>query len=390
MIKTIVASTVEEVDIDFAINELTAKIKNNDPLLRNSVGLLFCNVEFIKSGLVTALCQKLPFDVVGCTSQILAVQNAGEEFMLTLMILTSDDVEFTTGLSEPLGQGAESVLENLYHDLSSRSANPQKPALMLAYAPFLAGLTMNKQVDILDRISGGVPLFGTVALDITTASRSPMTVFNGSSYPDRLAMVLLRGNVHPRFVIHSLPGEPHLKQQFNITEARENKIFSIDNMPARDYFKKLGLVGQDPDKDEMQVIYAFPIVVDYGGGKPSKYFTISLIDEDGALVSEQDIPLGGTAVIGTISRDLVLASTRHVLRQIGEMRDANGIILLSCFSRVLTLQDSLEEVNMVIKQMRDLPVPFVFFSSAGEICPVQEEDGLKNKFHQFTIIACIL
>jgi hypothetical protein len=393
MIKTIVASTVEDVDVNFSIKELTTKIKNNGPLLRNSVGLLFCNMEFIKSGLAAALCKELPFDVIGGTSQIFAVQNAGEEFMLTLMILTSDDVEFTAGISEPLDQDAESELENFYRDLSSRGSSSQKPALMLICAPsFFTGITMNRQVDILDRVSGGVPLFGTVAIDITTTVRAPMTLFNGNSYADRMAVILLRGNVHPRFISHSLPGEPHLQQKFTITEARGNRIFSINNMPARDFFKSLGLVGQNRDEDNMQVIYAFPIVVEYGGGEPPKSFTISLIDEEGALVSGQDIPLGGTAVIGTISADLVLASTRFVLRQLEEMADAGGIILISCFSRVLTLQDTLEEVNLVIKQMRNLPVPFTFFSSAGEICPVavDTQDELKNKFHQFTIIACIL
>jgi hypothetical protein len=389
MIKTVVVSTVEDVDINFAIDELTSKIKSKEPLLRNSVGLLFCNMEFIKSGLVTALCKRLPFEVIGCTSQIFAVQNVGEEFMLTLMILTSDDVEFTAGLSEPLDSIEESGLEDFYRDLSSRGSNPQKPALMLVCAPPLTGLPTNRQVDMLDHASGGVPMFGTIALDIAAAIRTPMTIFNGNSYTNRIAVILLRGDVHPRFISHSLPGEPHLQQKFTITEARENKIYSINNMPAGDYFKKLGLVGQN--RDEMQVIYAFPIIMD-GGGEPPKSIIISLMDEEGALVSEQDIPPGTTAVVGTVSREMVLASTRFVLRQLEEAADAGGIILISCFNRVLTLQDTLEEVNLVIKQLRDPPAPFVFLSSGGEICPVpgDKQDELKNKFHQSTIIACIL
>jgi hypothetical protein len=390
MIKTIAVSTTEAVDLEFAVNEVNTRINNEGPLLRNSAGLLFCNYEFIKSGMVEALCEKLPFDVIGCTSQVFAVQNAGEEFMLTLMILTSDDTEFSAGLSEPLDQDSGPALENCYRGLFSQDSGGQDPALMLVCAPFLTGLTMNKQVEILDQVSGGIPCFGTVALDITTTVRSPMVIFNGNSHRDRLAMILLRGNLRPRFISHSLPGEPRLKQKFTITEARGNRIFSINNIPAWDYFAKLGLVNLN--RDEMQVFYAFPIVVDYDNGEPSKYFIISLIDKEGALVSEQDIPLGGTAVIGTISGEMVLASTRHVLKQLENIPDANGIILLSCFSRVLTLQDPLEEVNLVIKQLRDVPVPFVFFSSAGEICPVPAEarEGLENKFHQFTIIACVL
>ncbi|MDR1971350.1 MAG: FIST C-terminal domain-containing protein [Treponema sp.] len=388
MIKVIVASTIEAADIDFAIKEITSRIKTNEPLLRNTVGLLFCNLEFIQSGLVRELCARMSFDIVGCTSQIFAVQNAGEEFMLTLMVLTSDDVEFYAGVSESLSQGKEAVLESFYRDLLARGKNPSlDPALMLAFPPHLSGIPGNKLVDVLNDVSGGVPVFGSVAIDITTSMRSPMTIFNGSPYPDRLTMVLLRGNVQPRFFSHSLPGEPHLNQKFTITKAQGNKIFSIENKPALEYMEELGLVNQAM----VDVFYAFPIVVDYHDGTEPRIFTISKIDVDGALVCEQEIPLGGTANIGTISGELVMASTRAVIKRIRETTDRSGLILVSCFSRVLTLHDSLEEVNLVIRQMRDTPMPFVFFSSAGEICPISGTQGeLQNSFHQFTIIACVL
>ncbi|MDR2746711.1 MAG: FIST C-terminal domain-containing protein [Treponema sp.] len=388
MIKVIVANSIEVLDLDFAIGEITARVKNGGPLLANTIGLLFCNFEFIQSSLVHELCARLPFDVVGCTSQIFAVQNAGEDFMLTLMLLTSDDVEFYAGLSGPLRQGNEAVLETLYRDLMAEGRNPSlETGLILAFPPPLSGIPGNKIVDILDQVSGGVPVFGSTAIDITTAQRSPMTIFNGNHYPDRLAMVLLRGNVHPRFFSHSLPGETHLNKKFTITKAEGNRIISIEGKSAVTYMEELGLINQAT----VDVFYAFPLVVDYDNGEPSRAFIISRADQDGALISEQDIPQGGIANVGTISGELVMASTRNLIRQIKEEEHCGGLILVSCFSRALALQDPMEEINFIIKQMRDWPVPFVFFSSGGEIYPASNKKGeLVNNFHQFTIAACIL
>jgi hypothetical protein len=215
-----------------------------------------------------------------------------------------------------------------------------------------------------------------------------MTIYNGNSYPDRLAMVLLRGDLHPRFFEHSLPGETHLNKRFTITRAEGNRIISIDNKPALKYMEELGLINQAT----MDVFYAFPLVVDYEDGEPSRAFTISQVDADGALVSEQDIPQGGIANIGAISGELVMAGTRNLISHIREtVGQCNGLILASCFSRTLALQDPQEELNLVIKQMRDWPVPFVFFSSGGEIYPTANKKGeLINNFHQFTITACVL
>jgi hypothetical protein len=388
MIKVLVVHTVETLDLNYAIDELISQINKKGPLLRNTAGLLFCNYEFIQSGLVRELCMRLPFTVLGCSSQVFAVQNSGEELMLTLMLLTSDDVEFYAGVSGPLTAGNENTLEELYYDLSMRGTQDAfDPPLMLVFPPFLADITGNRAIEILDRVSGGVPMFGSSAIDITTSQRSPVTVFNGNAYPNRLVMMLLKGNVRPRFFAYTLPGEPRFSQKFTITEAKRNRILTINGNPAVEFLERLGVIN----KGGVEVLYAFPIVVDYEDGTPPRVFTISRVDPDGSLVSEQDIPTGGVVNIGTISGGMVIASTTRILEQIKETVGTQGLILVSCFSRILTLQDPLEEVTLVVKQLREWPVPFVFFSSGGEVCPIHKggQDKLVNGFHQFTIIACI-
>jgi hypothetical protein len=397
MIRTIVTHTIEPVDIEFALDEITAQLGEKGPLLSHTIGLLFCNFEFIQSGLVHELCGRLPFDIAGCTSQAFAVPGAGEEFMLTLMVLTSDDVEFHAGFSEPLSAGNEAALEKLYLDLLSQGKGASAgadapaavdPALMFVFPPFLTDVTGNTVVSVLDRVSGGLPIFGSAAIDITTDLRSPMTIFNGEHSPDRVPLVLLRGNVQPKFFSCSLPGEVRFSQHVKITKAKGNRIVEIDNRPAVEFVEKLGLIHQGV----AEVLYAFPIVVDYHDGTEPRIFTVSKIDTDGSLVSEQDIPVGGTVNIGTIGGDLVIESTHHLLDQIMETPPQNGLILVSCISRILTLRDSLEEIDVVQRRFRDLSMPYVLFSSGGEVCPLYRspQDKPMNAFHQYTIIACII
>jgi hypothetical protein len=385
MIKAIVAHTIETTDLDYAMGELNTQINNQGPLLHNTIGLIFCNYEFIESGLVRELCTRLPFTVLGCSTQVIAVPDAGEELMLSLMVLTSNDVEFHAGVSGALETGDAGPLENLYRDLTMQGA--YEPALMLVFPPMLAGITGNATVDILNRISGGVPIFGSVAIDITTSVRNPATIYNGEAYQDRLVMVLLKGNVHPRFFAYSLPGEPRFNQKFTITQVDKNRIISINDRPAVEFLENIGVIN----RKGIDIFYAFPLVVDHEDGSPPLVFVVSRVDPDGSLVSEMSIPPGGTVNIGTTSGTLVLASAQRIIEQIKTVPEPSVLFLVSCFSRVLTLQDSLEEVDYVIKQLKDWPAPFVLFSSGGELCPIfmAGQDKPVNTFHEFTICACV-
>jgi hypothetical protein len=399
MIKIMTAHTTEPTDTEYAIQEIIEQLGDLNNLLRNTMGLIFCKYEFVESGLVRELCARLPFNVTGCVSQGFAVKNAGEEFMLVLTVLSSDDVEFSAGISTPLAangnDGDDGPIEELYRNLLASGGGGEKaggdPALLLLFSPMFTdakSMTGNAIVRALDRVSGGVPIFGSMAIDITTEVRSPFIVFNGEHYADCLSVVLLRGNVKPRFFAASLPKEGQIGQSFTITEAEKNRLISINNMPAGKFIEKIGLISHSA----MDVIYAFPIVVDYHDGSDPRSFAITKIDADGALVSEQDIPVGGTVTIGAIDGKLVIESTRRFIGEIKKAPEQNGLIIASCVSRIMTFQDQLEEISLIQKELKDLSSPFLYFYSGGEICPLYRpgKDRPVNAFHQFTIVACSL
>ena len=102
MIKALTAFTYEADDAKEAVEEILKQLDLEHNLLKYSVGFITCYLDFIKGGIVEALCADLPFEVIGCTTPMNGGPKAGDQILLTLMVLTSDSTEFATGISQPL------------------------------------------------------------------------------------------------------------------------------------------------------------------------------------------------------------------------------------------------------------------------------------------------
>jgi hypothetical protein len=166
------------------------------------VGLLFCYLDFITSGVVRELSARLPFTAAGCTTQGIIVSGKADEIMLALMVLTSDDVEFSTGISEPLDTDEERRILDLYQGAAkgAGASRPAKPSLIFAFPPLIGSLSGNSIVGVLDRASRGTPLFGSFAIDVADTIRSPMTIYKGEAYTSRMPLILFYGPVDPGFL----------------------------------------------------------------------------------------------------------------------------------------------------------------------------------------------
>ncbi|MDR1950476.1 MAG: hypothetical protein LBQ38_13885, partial [Spirochaetaceae bacterium] len=99
MIKSIVAYSTELDDPETAVPEIMDMLKPEQNFLKNSLGIIICHVEFTEPLIIKNLCKKLPFPVIGICSIASAVPDRSEEMLLSVMVLTSDDVFFSAGLS---------------------------------------------------------------------------------------------------------------------------------------------------------------------------------------------------------------------------------------------------------------------------------------------------
>jgi hypothetical protein len=391
MIQVLTAFSKEPDNPEKAVADILQQLDLGHKLLKNTVGLLFAYVDFIKSGTVRSLCSKLPFDVLGCTSQGIVLHQAVEQTMLTLMVLTSDEVEFSTVLSPPLNEqtDTDACMTRLYH----QAAAPLKalPSLIFIFPPLIPTILTNQIVDALDRESGNVPVFGAVAMDMAVEIRFPQAIFNGEAWPDRMPLLLITGIEDSKFFLVTLPGQDLLHQKAVVTSAEGNRIITLDKKPAINYLKRVGLLQGE---DYLDILYAFPIEIDFHDGKPSRTFAIYSLNADGSIVCGGAAPVGSTVFIRSVGSSLVLQTSSFITGKIKDEWDKNknyhGLLIFSCFSRNLALTDPADEMMAIHSTLADFSLPYLFSYAAGEYCPAFAEKGLIiNGFHQYTIIACL-
>ncbi|MDR1179360.1 MAG: FIST C-terminal domain-containing protein [Spirochaetales bacterium] len=381
MLKFLVAHTFEIDDPGIAAHEILEQLDMEHSLLENSAGFIFCSLEFIKSGMVEAVSKALPFDVIGCTTCGIAVPGAIGEEMLAVLVLTSDDCFFKTGMSEPLEACAEKRIEELYGRLSGEAGSP--PSLVFVLATNPGRFSGDMVTDVLHRLSGGKPVFGTIALDETLEERIPLVICNGTACSDRLALLLVCGGaVESRFHVDSLPELHTYGLSALVTGARGTKLISINNMPAARFLENIGVIS----RDKTDAIYMFPLVVDNHDGEEPRHCGIFGIEEDGSLLCSSAIAEGATLKLVNEVQDQILRSSEQFAEMLKNENVQHGRLICSCFGRSAPLVDLKDELRLYEKYIKGKP--YVVIYSRGEFCPVYDErGGIRNCFHQYCIIS---
>ncbi|MDR0403379.1 MAG: hypothetical protein LBH35_07315, partial [Treponema sp.] len=203
MIEMIRAHTGEIDDIEKAASELVAQIEAEKRLRKHSVGLISCFADFVGSGLIEELAEKLPFEILGTTTLASQNQDVRGETLLILSVLTSDELEFVTGLTGPLaGEDPEPFRLAYEKAVGNRR---EKPALMIAFAPLLMNVSGDFFVETWGDITGNVPVFGSIAVDHNMDYHESQTILNGRAFRDRFVFALVYGDIKPSFVVGGIP-----------------------------------------------------------------------------------------------------------------------------------------------------------------------------------------
>jgi hypothetical protein len=410
MIKILNVYTQELDDPAKAVREILEPLDIKNSLLKNSVALLFCHVKFVETGVAEAVYKSLPFDVVGCTSlyfglpmvagtpaiagapAITGAPAIDGDVILTVTVLTSDDINFTTGVSAPLN---EKNVEECIHDLYSRAASSpgEPPSMVFAFSPTMTNVPGDVMAVTLDRACTGVPIFGSLALDMNTRIQFPKIIFKAvsqasgesGSFGDRITLLLFRGQVKPRFFHSSFPEKSILSWDAVITGAEGNRIISINNRPALSFLKDMGFF-----QDGMyESILVYPLVVEYPNNE-TNVVILQDISPEGQLMCSRKVQAGGILNLGAVTANTVLESARAMARELKNGDSGANFIMFSCFLRNVALGGSSQaEFELVCKELGGCPGSWLFINSGGEICPGYTEKGeLENRFHQYALIAC--
>jgi len=385
MIRTLTAYTTELDDEKSAIEQIISRLGSIDGLMKNTIGILACHYEFVLSGIYKAVCEALPFEVFGTISSAQSVPGESGPLLMTLTVMTSDDVEFVGTVTPSLMTEPGRVVADGYKAV----CRAEKPALVLMFAPFILQNCGDDYVNVLSEASGGAPCFGTLAVDDTLDFSNCFMLANGEHYRDRMAMILVYGDIHPRFFVANISKSRILEKKAVVTKSAGSVLMEVNGRPVIDFFKDLGLVQASETQYAMSNL---PFLLDYNDGTPrvSKIF-VALSPEKYAICAGA-MPQGSTLYMTVADKDDVMLTTGEAVDIILKDIDKSSVLLVySCISRSMTLgAEQFREMELISQKIGG-KLPFMTANSGGEICPTQISEGKAiNRFHNNAFIACLI
>jgi hypothetical protein len=383
MIKMLTASTRRVDDAKAAVEEVLERLDLPKRRLENSLGIFAYHPDFADSGVVEALAAALPFDTIGETTSSSAIDGASGDEILTVSVLTSDDVFFRAGMSRAITKDSSVPARELY----SRIVPPEmgRPSLLLAFAPLIENVGGDEIVATIDELSGGVPLFGALAASPHLDFSRVETFANGKRSANGLVIAAIFGKVAPRFYVTTIPEDRTVRGLALITQAERNRIERINGFVPINYLERIGLA--ENGRFISDIIYS-PFVLTLKDGSQVVRAAYKVTDE-GDILTYSNVPRGARASFSEINADFVIQSTKETIARVVSESNAENALIVSCGGRRLVLGERKDaEMKEIAGDIGHL-LSYQFVYSLGEICPVKNNQGQKaNNFHNYTLIVC--
>lgn len=385
MLKCASVYTFEVDEPDVALMEIKTQLNEKITLLEHTAGIIMCHPEFIASGVLKYICSNLPFDLAGVTTSSQSVNEMVGELMLTIFIMTSDDIFFKTGVVECADDDIVAPLKAAFDNVAA--VMPELPKLVIVFPPF--GLRSGDvYIKAWGEIVPNTPVFGTLAIDDTATFRECETLYKGVNSKTAMSFVLCYGNINPRFLTATLSENNAVSSKAEVTKADGNCVYEISHMNAFKFFEEKGFADSvlyTPFMIEMQKREDYDDVPVIRG--------MALFTGEGAALFHGDVNEGSTVTLLRCEPDDIVSTTRREIQRINEFSDVNGALLFPCVVRRVSLLDinkPLLELQ-VAKDEINRDIPFMMGYAGGEICPTSVRNGaLKNCFHNYSLVILVI
>ncbi|MDR2202534.1 MAG: FIST C-terminal domain-containing protein [Clostridiales bacterium] len=380
------AYTDELDDERLAADQLLERLSADGGLLKNSVGIIHCDNEFLYSGFAARLCKRLPFDVIGGTAMYAGTRDYVGQHALTLTVLTGGGVRFAAGRTEPISGDVKPPVVSLLNGLSGG----EKPALVIVSAPLLANVCGEEYVAAFDAYDPTVPVFGSVASSRTADWTSIYTFYNGEYFDSSLCAIAVFGDIKPKFFKISLDEDSLIKQPAVITDGEKNLIKAINGAAPVDFLSSVGLCdGSDSGNSDSGNLRYTPFTIHYPDGSAATR-AMFRIDSDGYVVCGGAMPVGSKISISPIDADEIVRKTAAGLKTAFRGADGKNLYAVSCAVRNWVMgieQDA--EARELEKAMKDKIGAYSLMYSGGEFCPEGAGKTFRNTFNNVTLVLCL-
>jgi hypothetical protein len=391
MIKSYSIIINEVDDTELALEELRSEL-SKIKLLENTVGIVTVNKDFVVSGVYSAIAKATPFPLMGLTSYSQIVNGKIGTFMFSIMVLTSNDCEFACGMSEPVpdtGEVKEQV-QKCYKDLCSRLNNNVK--LVFLYPNFMYGHYPNQYIKAITEIDNKVPIFGSLSNgEIMESAKSARTLHCENVSNNQAVMLLISGNVEPKFYLGSITKDSIMMPDIGVVTAAEgNCLLEINNIKAKQFLEEANL---KPDSANQKATFFSAFIADEKNEKGEIVSSVvkSLVrpKDDGYLFA-CGVQVGSNLSAISFNGEVVMETAKNVTEQIKAKHKEGTIFMYSCLGRrAALLNEPQREFELMNKILGD-NFNYIATCSGGEICPTSATaTEIVNNEHNETLIACI-
>jgi hypothetical protein len=404
MLKSTVAITYELDDISVGVSELVEETLDKLKLQDNSFGLLLCDSDVEHDKFVGELNRRLGVPIVGFSTTALFCGSTGLcDTAAILTTVTSDDVCFSLATSEPLSpDNVKEQIELTYNKAKSSLAGA--PVFVMAFPPYKLGIMLDIYPRELDRVCGGLPVFGGLPAHDEIYGRT--SIFCGdAAASDRMAILLISGAVRPVMTVkNSLSTLTNLKR--TVTSSRDNVVYRVGDDTFVEFLEQLGLdVAKLANPDEKSTSFTtYPLLIertDVGNqdGIPIVRTLHGVNLQEGSGTAIGEIPEGSIVSVGFLqSHDIELStrkSTRDLIEKI-KQNEADGykysmVFAVSCIARYYVMANkNTVESDALIKELPP-ELSLSGYYSFGELCPTSVHLGkVMNEAHNESLVLLAL
>ncbi len=396
MIKIFTAFTTEIEDGKMAVNEIITQLDIKKNMLKNTIGIITFDCEYIETGVYKEVAESLPFDIVGCCTTFIGTDKQYGDFAMSVTMITSDDICFDVKLIKKINEMSNAEITKKLNGIYSEVCSGEKPKMIMPFMSVQTNFSGDDLVDTINNYADNIPMFGTLSFNIENEPDKNYVVYNNIVSSEMIALVSMYGDFKPTFrVTTSLAYEERVAEVGLITDAEGAILKSVNKLPVTTYLKKLGVVDED-NKVTDSSIWSIPAIIEYDNGvKVARAFVGEVENSPGYIYAAGNIEKGAKVAFSFLDSDKTLESASKLLTEIEENGESN-FIGFSCAARSWSLGSKyLSEVQRIAQSVENYnrktgnKINYSIAYSAGEICPVPNKDGkLINCLHNYTFIAC--
>ena len=360
------------------VSDCASELEGHAP----QVGIVYAGAQFNHQLMLDMIIETFPgIELIGCTTAGDYSSAYGfSDDAITLIVLSSEDIEFGTGVARQLSVDFESAVGNAVE--TARGKIHQDPSLCLAF-PEGYDIRFEPILEHLrSKLGRDCPVFGGAAGTHRAEGSEIFQFYGREVLTGAIPILLISGPLRHAFTIAN-SWRP-VGRKAIVTKARDRQVFKIGDLSAVDFYRYYLGHHEEPAKEFILAVYEQNRSEFYIRA-PVKYH------DDGSVTFSETIPEGAEVQLTEATReDLIqdtISTTERLKVQSQDWNPAVGFAF-SCAFRKEILGTAAGKELEILKDILPSGLPIIGFYSFGEIAPLVP--GGESLAHGATLVSLLI